>query len=367
MPKNLSSPGLVLLMALALPACGRHTAAPGTAETQHAVKEAPPVPVTVAVAEERPMPRYLQVTGELRSGLDAAVAANASGKVIESSIERGAVVKAGDVLVKLDDRTATLSLREAEAHVAQAQSKLDLTVAEWKRNEPLVKTKAIATADFEKLTADNESAKADLEAALARRDTAKKNVEDMVIRAPFAGSVMERMVSPGEYVQSSTQVLRLVANDQLRVLLNVPESARGQIVLGQEVSFSVPAFEGKVFTGLVKHIGAALRESTRDLLVEAVVPNPDGTLRQGMFAEGRVLLGEKPGVAVPASAVRKSVGHHRVFVVEKEQITERLVDLGEESAGWREVRNGIARGESVVTDPAAEAVDGARIKVAMKP
>ena len=362
---NLSSPGLALLMALTLAACGKHQST-ATAENQPA-KETPPVPVTAATAEERPMPRYLQVTGELRSGWDAAVAAYTAGKVVEAPVERGSVVKAGDVLVKLDDRAAVLALSEAEAHVSQAQSRLNLTVAEWKRNEPLAKTKAIADADFQKLTADHESAKADLDAAVARRDTAKKNLDDCVIRAPFAGSVMERMVSPGEYVQANSVVVRLVATDRLRLLINVPETATGSIQAGQKVSFSVPAYPGSAFTGEVKHIGAALRESTRDLLVEAEVQNEDGRLRQGMFAEGHLLVGQSAVVTVPEGALKVSGGLARVMVVEHEQITERLVDAGERDKGWVEIRKGVTVGETVVVEPAAEAIDGARIKVAMKP
>ncbi|QIF03762.1 efflux RND transporter periplasmic adaptor subunit [Roseimicrobium sp. ORNL1] len=367
MQKNLSISALALVSVLALSACGRHPAPTSAAEHKPAAKEVPPVPVTVAVAEERPMPRYLQVSGELKSGLDAAVAANAAGKVMETPMERGSVVKAGDVLVKLDDRAAALALREAEAHVNQAQSRLDFAIAEWKRNEPLAKTRAISAADYEKLTVEQKSARADLDAAIARRDTSKKNLDDMVIRAPFAGSVMERRISPGEYVQLNTQVVQLVANDHLRLLLNVPETAIGSIEAGQEVTFEVPAFPGRTFTGVVKYIGAALRQSSRDLMVEANVPNLDGVLKQGMFAEGRLLLPEKPGVAVPKSAIRTSGGQPRVFVVEHEQVTERLVDLGEHQGDWLEIRSGVSKGETVVTDPAASTVDGVRITVAMKP
>lgn len=358
---------LALLPVLALSACERHPTPSDTAGTNPATTETMPVPVTVATAEKRLMPRYLQVTGELKSGLDAAVAANAAGKVLEAPVERGTAVKAGDVLVKLDDRAAMLALREAEAHVHQAQSRLDFAVAEWKRNEPLAKSRAISAADLEKLAVEQKSARADLDAAIARRDTAKKNLDDMVIRAPFAGSIMERQVSPGEYVQLHTQVVHLVANDHLRLVLHVPETATGSIQKGQEVTFEVPAFPGRTFAGVVKYIGGALRESSRDLMVEASVPNADGALKQGMFAEGRLLLPEQPGVAVPKGAVRTTGGQPRVFVVEHEQVTERLVDLGEHNGEWLEIRSGLSEGETVVMEPGASTVDGARITVAMKP
>jgi membrane fusion protein (multidrug efflux system) len=324
----------------------------------------PEIEVKTVKVVERDMPVFLRVIGELRSRVDSKVASDGSGKVMVAEVERGTVVKEGDLLVKLDDRAALLALREAKAQAAQARARLNLAEADWKRNEPLAKTKAIAEADFEKLSADLESAKADDAMALARLDTAEKNLRDLEIRAPFDGVVAERRVSAGEFVQAGAEVVQLVSAGNLRLLLQVPETAVGSMKAGQEVSFEVPAFVGQTFSGKVTHVGAVVRDATRDLLVEAEVPNADGRLKQGMFAEGRLALGTAKRLAVPLNAVKREGATTKVLRVEKDQIEECLVDLGEERDGWVEVRGGLSKDMMVVVDPGADAMDGAKVKVA---
>jgi len=320
--------------------------------------------VTTRTAEERPMPRYLRVTGQLKGSREAMVAADASGKVMEALVERGSVVKAGDVLVKLDSSSAMLSLREAEASVATAQLRLEWTSDELKRNEPLALTKAISGTDFSKLKNERASADANLAAATARRDIARKAVEDAAIRAPFAGTVAERLTDLGEYVRQGSQVVHLVAIDRLHLWLNVPETSAGAIKEGQKVGFSVPAYPRDVFTGVIRFIGAAVRESARDLIVEAEVQNADGRLKPGMFAEARIALREDLAVTVPAGALRVEGSSRKVLVIQDGRVEERLVEMGETSGDTVEVRHGISKGETVVVNPAAEAVDGVKVTFA---
>ena len=307
------------------------------------------------------MPRFLRVTGQLKGSQEAMVAADAAGKVIAAPVERGSVVKAGDVLIKLDERTAILLLKEAEASVASAQIKLNLSSDELKRNEPLAASKAISDTEFQRLKNDKASAEAGLAAAAARRDSAKKSVDDATIRAPFAGTVAERLTDLGEYVRADSQVVHLVAIDKLHLLLNVPETSVGMIKEGQAVTFTVPAFAGSSFTGTVKFIGASVREAARDLIVEAEVPNADGRLKPGMFAEGRLSLGEASVVIVPATAIRQEGSAKKVLVVRDEQIEERLVEIGETKGDLIEIRRGVQKGESVIITPSADAIDGAKV------
>ncbi len=308
------------------------------------------------------MPRYLRVTGQLQAVWDAMVAADAAGKVQETPVERGSVVKAGDVLVRLDARTSDLSLKEAEASVALARAQAELSASELKRNEPLAQTKAIAAADFKRLKTDTAAKEAQLASAEARRDMAQKTVKDATILAPFAGTVAERMVSPGEYVQPSSAVIRLVDTSTLRLVVNVSENAVGKVQVGQMVNFNVAAYPGETFEGKVNHIGAAVRESTRDLVVEALVDNAKGRLKPGLFAEARLVLAQEPAVTVPSEALRVDGPRRKLFVVEKEELHERLVEIGEAHAGRVEIRRGVNAEEVVMLKPEASAVDGAHVK-----
>ncbi len=353
-----------LLLPLAAASCSRHAE---TATGPAPAPEGPPVKVATATATRQPVPRYLRVTGELKGSQEAMVAADASGKVIEAPIERGTVVKQGGILFRLDDRAATLSLEEAEASLVSAQLKLDLQRTELTRNEPLAKTKAISDTDFQRFKIDFASAKASYDAAKARRDMAQKNLHDTTIRSPFDGTVAERLVQAGEYVNVNSQVASLVASEQLRLLLNVPETAIAHVQSGRAVTFNVPAFPGVNFTGAVKFIGASVRNTARDLIVEAEVSNKDGRLKPGMFAEGRLSLGEEEGVTVPAVAVLTDGTTRRVFVLAKGALEERLVETGETKDAAIEIRRGVEAGEAVVLKPGPGAADGAKAEAGALP
>lgn len=359
-PLNLS-----LFSMAVIASCSPH--APAVVLPAAPVTEAAPIQVTTRPAEQKQMPRFLRVTGQLKGSQEARVAADAAGKVVEAPVERGSVVKAGDVLIKLDDRSATLSLKEAEASVASAQLKLDWSNDELKRNQPLAANKAISDTDFQRLKNDKASAEAGLAAAVARRDSARKQLDDATIRAPFSGTVAERLTDLGEYVRVDSEIVHLVAIHRLHLWLNVPETAVGSIKPGQAVSFTVPAYPKDSFTGTVRHIGASVREAARDLIIEAEVANEDGRLKPGMFAEGRVSLGDEPVVTVPLAALRSEGSARKVFVVRDKRIEERLVETGETKGDSVEIRRGVENGEEVVITPTAEATDGVKVAFAAHP
>ncbi|WP_395748410.1 efflux RND transporter periplasmic adaptor subunit [Prosthecobacter sp.] len=348
--------GLILFLS----SCSKAPAAPAAAAA--AQKPAVAITVKTAAAQEQPMPRYLRLTGEITAAQNAAVAADTAGKVMETPVERGSIVKAGDVLVQLDSRTATLNLAEAEANLAQAKSKLDLAETEVKRNEPLVQLKAVAATDFARIKADRDGAAASFAAAQARRDMMKKTLEDATIRAPFDGTVAERFVAKGEYVMADSKVARVIDLQHLRLLVNVAEPSVGLIKEGQTVEFSVSPYPGEVFTGTVKFIGAAVRAESRDLQVEAEVINTDGRLRPGLFTEARLALPPQTAITVPASAVRADGSVQRVWVVQDGKLNERLVEIGETDKDLIEIRRGVQKGENVVLSPGTDVVDGAPVK-----
>ncbi|MDB6155861.1 MAG: efflux transporter periplasmic adaptor subunit [Chthoniobacteraceae bacterium] len=358
MKKLIQLLGFILL----LPACSRPAAsrpAPNGKQDQALIN------VVTSLAEDRPIPRYLPVTGELRAAKQAMLAPDTSGKVVAAPIERGSMVREGDVILKLDDRAATNALQESEASLADARLKLNWARSESARSEPMAKSHGISAAEFERLTLNQATAETALAAATARRDQSKKALDDTVLRAPFAGTVAERLTDVGAFVSSTMGVAQLVATEQLRLMLNVPETAVGSVSEGQRVSFVVPAFPRAKFTGTVKFIGAALRESARDLIVEAEVHNGDGKLKPGMFAEGRLVLGEETAVTVPLSALQTVGSTHKLFVVRDGQVEERIVEVGETEGDVVEICRGVMKGDAVILAPGASAVDG--VKVVSKP
>lgn len=322
----------------------------------------PPIAVSTVDVVEKPMPKYLVLNGTLTPNEASDVAANGAGAVLATLIERGAMVEKGDVLARLDARTAALSTAEAEASANAAKANLELAQTECDRVEKLYKASAISGAEYDKQHAACVSAVWSAKVAEARVNVARKGLGDATVRAPFSGMIAEKYVSAGEYVQPSSKVARVVSIDPLRLEITVPEQSVPLIKVGLEVDFKVAAFADQSFKGSIRYIGPALRPGSRDLVVEAVVPNADKKLRPGMFATAKIALGEKPAPVIPLAAVRSDGALRRLFVVVGDHIEERLAKLGEEKDGVVEIEQGVAAGEKVVSPIKPEVRDGAKVK-----
>ena len=319
--------------------------------------------VKTAPVAEQPMPEFLTLTGSLHANQQSDIAADASGKVLQVLVERGQTVKAGQVLATLDARSANLSATAAEAQSKLAQSQLEQAQRECERVKHLLDTGAISHAEFDRQTSQCTAQQWSATAAEAQQQSATKLVGDARIRAPFDGVIGERLVNVGQYVEPSTRVASLYTPDPLRLELTVPEANLASIHEGVPVSFTVAAFGDEQFTGTVKFISPNVREATRDLVVEALVSNPDGSLRAGMFAVARLELAEKPQPVVDAKALARDDTEARVFVVGPDKrIEERLVQLGESKGDVVAVLSGVRPGESVVLQPGPDVRDGARVE-----
>jgi membrane fusion protein (multidrug efflux system) len=320
--------------------------------------------VPTLVAESQPWPRTLALTGTLAANRDSDVAADAVGKVVATFVERGVFVKKGAPLVQLDRRSAALGEEQARAQAAIAQRQLALAETECARAERLFADGAIHRADHDRSRTACEAARLQATAAAAQARLAQKTMSDSIVRAPFAGLVAERHVTEGEYVRPDTRVVTLVEVEPLRLELSVPEAALAQITAAQEVAFRVAAFPGETWKGRVRYIGGALRRASRDLVVEAEVPNADRRLRPGMFATADLDVGAEPRVVLPAAAVRpgSEIAADRVFVVKNGQLEERLVHVAARAGDRVALRAGIAAGERVVAQATEALRDGLPVK-----
>jgi RND family efflux transporter MFP subunit len=334
---------------------------PSAPATQVSGEPPKSVEVQIVAATSSPMPRYLLVTGELQADKEALVAADAAGKVLRAPMERGTVVKQGEVLVQLDDRSAKLALDEAQANENLAQVHYDLAENDVNRNKSLADAHAIAASEFQRYQSEQKARAAELQLAKVRVENAQKTLNDTTIRAPFSGIVAERLVQVGEYVRNDTAVAKLIDIHTLRLLLNIPEPSVSSIHVNQEVSFTLSSFPDHAFNGKVARVSPAVRNASRDMLIEALIDNSDNVLRPGFFASAKVRLEDAPAVAVPAAAVRKQGDSHKVFVVENGHAVERLVQMGESTASLVEIRGGIKAQESIVLTPPDYLVDGAAV------
>jgi membrane fusion protein (multidrug efflux system) len=348
----------LLVVVLGLVGCHKPEEAAAATRAREA---AAPVHVSTVDVVERPMPEYLTLTGTLRANAESDVAADVSGKVIATYIERGQAVKKGQTIALIDARSAALAATAAEAQSRVAQEQLEEARRDCARVKHLLDTGAISQAEYDRQTSQCTSQQWSAAAAEAQQKSASTILGDANIRAPFDGYVGERYVNVGQYVQPSTRVASVYSPDPLRLELTVPEGNVGAIRQDMAVHFTVTAFGDQGFSGSVRYISPNLRESTRDLVIEAVVPNQELKLKPGMFAVARIELGEKPHAVVPRAAVRSDDIGSRVFVVAGSQVQERLVQLGEAVGDVVTVADGVKVGDKVVLQPGPDVRDGAQV------
>ena len=354
----------LLAWALCLPALAGVASGCSGARASEKKVEAPleTVSVETALATLRPVPQTVTLTGTLAANRRSDVAADAAGKVISSPVERGMTVPAGAVLVRLDRRSAALAVEEAAAQVDMVTSQRHAADLECARAEKLWAASAITEAEYQRTSAACATSRAQTAAAAVRARAAGKSLGDAVVRAPFRGIVADRLVTEGEYVRADTRVVTLVEIDSLRLELSVPESAVAAVKAKGDVAFQVAAFPGETFHAKVAYVGPALRRQTRDLLVEAVVPNRDHHLLPGMFATARLTTGAETVPVIPRAAVKRDGEGDRVFVITGDHLEERLVALGAEQPDGFVVVSGVKPGERVVASPGAGVRDGVLVR-----
>ncbi len=323
----------------------------------------PAVHVESAPATEIDVPIQLRLSGSLKGMREADLAANAAGRVTKTFVERGDQVQAGQIVAQIDMSNATLSLAEARVQVDTSRTQEEINQADCKRAEALFEKKVISQAEYDNTTAKCKTAQLGLKAAEARQSSFAKNVGDGTIRAPFAGTVAQRYVEVGEYVQAQSKVISIAQSAELRLEFNVPEANVGEVKQGADVSFTVSAYPDQTFHGAVRFISGAVRTATRDLVVEAVVANNgEKKLFPGMFADVALSTGMRKLPSVPLAAVFERQDKRRVFVVKDGRLEERVLQPGPESNGRLSIESGVKAGETVVTANADRLINGARVQ-----
>lgn len=355
----------------------------------------PAVTVATAKVEAIRRPVALHLTGSLSVDDKSEVASNVMGIVAEVFIERGSMVKKGDLIVRLDPTDAQNALAEGLAAIEELRVRLgldqngekpfdpnslpevkaaklavELAKANDRRADELQKTNAISREEFERVRTEHLLAVERLEQAvrqarqtfqsyqiaIARGQILKKAVDDTEIRAPFNGYVAERRVSTGERVVTmfpgGGHVATIVRTDPLRLAITVPQQFVSQIKIGEVGTFQTDAFPGEKFTAKIRYIAPSVASDSRSLLVEAEVPNKDGRLRPGLFVTTDVELDDtREELIVPRRAVFEKGGAHAVVVVRGGVAREQIVALGETSGERTAVASGLSAGESIVLEP----------------
>jgi len=342
-----------------------------------------PIAIETVAAVDRNIPLTLQVTGAFAADEVSDVAAEVSGMIAATPVDVGDRVAAGAVLVRLRTTDASLRLEQAsatlqqtEAAAGEARERHNLARANAGRYTALAQTGIVSRELQEKAVSEaatTRQAVATAEAAIAearsRVALAQKALADTTVRAPFAGFITARPAAVGEYVTPASTVATVMKLDPIRLRLQVPELEAARLRVGQTVIAAVEALDNQRFDGRIAAINPALDPATRATIVEALIANPAGAIRAGMFATAQIDLGHtERAIFVPRAAVVEdpNTNSFKVFAVDGRTARLRVIQPGPEHDGLVRVVTGIAGGEHVATTAIDRLFDGAAVHAAAR-
>lgn len=367
-----------------LSACTGPYSAPGNV----AAKESRAVSVKVERVAIENVPEIITATGELLAEERTTVSAKVPGRILKLHVDLGSRVQAGDTIAELEPEDYQFRVRQSEAAVEQTRARLGISQASsddvvpqetamvrqaeaalrearfiFQTTSRLAKDGVVSKIDFEKAQIRVQEAEARHQGALeevqqlraqlserrAQLALVRQQLADCTIKAPFAGAITRRQSSPGEYLPVNAPVAELVRQHPLRLSLEVPERLAVKVRAGQRIDVRLEG-ANVTRTGRVVRMSPAFEAQNRSLIVEGEIPNADGSLRPGTFAQAVITVDPNArGIATPRGALLTFAGINRMFVVVNGELDERLVKVGRMlDDDHVEIVDGLKEGDSLV-------------------
>jgi membrane fusion protein (multidrug efflux system) len=321
-------------------------------------------PVTVATVEALDLDERLEATGELIAINHAQIAAEVAGRVTQVVLEEGSFAEAGAVVLEIDPERRQLDLENARADVRGARAALNEADRDVKRVRELHRRDIASQAQLDQAETGLRTARSSLEAAQARAALAERALRDASLRAPFAGTIAERHVSTGEFVNVGQRLFELVSVDPIEVEFHLAERDSGRVRLGQRVEVRLAPYPDERFAGEVTVVSPTIDPRSRTLRVRAAIPNEGARLRPGLFARVDLGLRRRIGVLmVPEEAILQRADGQVVFRLADGTVERRIVETAEHHEGRVEIVRGLSAGDSVVTRGHADLIDQMPVSV----
>jgi len=307
------------------------------------------VRVIVSKAATRPLPFSIEALGTARANESVEITSKVSEVVASIHFTEGQAVEAGQVLVELASEELRAELAVAQANAAESRS-------QYERGLGLSKTRTISPSELQQLQAIMDANEARVKAAQAR-------LENYKIRAPFAGRVGLRRVSPGGLVSPGAVITTLDDLSVIKLDFEVPETVLASMQRGLVIQASSVAYPDETFAGTVASIDTRVDPVTRSVAVRALVPNQAGLLKPGMFLHVTVLHSDADALVIEEGAMVPVQDRQYVYVVEDGIARQRQVRIGRRSPGRVEVTEGLQAGEVIVVEGTQSLRDGAPVEI----
>ena len=364
-------------------------------------------PVTQGLVEEK-----ISRTGDIAPTAQVSIYSKTQGWVERIHVREGDPVKAGQILVVLDDREARAAVGQSlanleaaqarlkqvratseeavQSQIQQARANLELADSDLKRARELHGKNFIARQQLDEAqtkynvakaaydlaqnslrqrTWENEIALAEAQVrqAKAQLDLTQAQLANLTIHSPMDGMVTKRHVDPGTMVKDTTPILNLMDLSEMKMVVNVIEKEFILLQKGQPVKVKVTAFPERVFSGKIEIVTPALELQSRTAEIQISIPNPGGLLKPGMFGRVEITLRSSPrAILIPVQALRTQIDQDFVFVVKDEKAFRRPVRKGAVLDEFVEILQGLNPQEQVVVTGQDSLKDGSAVRLVVK-
>ena len=319
--KRLLPPSVLVLVAGMAPVFGANAA--------------PSASVIVAEARQESVEDRVEALGTLRANESVTLTASVTETVTAIHFDDGDRVEAGETLVEMTSAEEHALLEEMRATLDEAQT-------QYERVKSLTKQGTAARSLLDERRRQWDTARARLSAIESRLD-------DRLIKAPFAGVVGLRDISPGALVEPGDLITTLDDDRRMKLDFSVPSVHLAHLRPGLPVIAKARAYGGKDFIGEIKSLSSRVDETTRAVMVRAILPNPDRLLKPGMLLRVELQMNPRPALIVPEEALVPQGTRQTVFVVDGDKAVTREISIGSRFPGKVEVTKGLSIGERVVT------------------
>lgn len=321
----------------------------------------PPVTVSSNVATTKNWQSYITSVGTITAVNGVDLSAETAGIVKEIHFDSGQFVKKGDLLVLLDSSVEQAQLKDNEAQLKLAEQN-------YTRNKSLLAKNAISQADIDKLSTQLQQAQAGVEQIQAR-------IKQKTIVAPFSGKIGIRLIDLGQFVSAGTAIASLQSMDPLYVQFNIPEQYISELYLQQAVELNVNLGNGAVIMGNISAINSKVDQATRNILIQATIPNKGMQLYPGMYSFVKVLLREHKNVVVlPQTAISYSLHGDSVFIIKEEKKEKsdekpilkayrQYIKVGERRDNEVSILEGVKSGQQVVSSGQLKLQNGTNVVI----
>ena len=326
-----------------------------------------PLPLVVAVpVTVMDVPVLARAPVDLRPIAQADVGSKTVGYLDAVLVDRGDLVKKGQLLALVRPSELPDQLLSAKSAVSQAQASAGLAKANLERAQALEPRGLVSQQELQNANNASAASEAQLAAAQAQLGVYATRLGETRLESPFDGVVVSRRLDAGALVgPTSGAVLTVARVDVVRVFVSINERQAPSVMLGQHARVHFDALPGRIFDAEVQRLAPSFDPLTRTLDAELQLPNVDRTLRPGMYGEAELELARHPAALVIASeAVQLSNGKAFVFVLEGEKVKRTQVTLGEELGEQLEILSGLKPETIVVTRGIDGLSDGAKVRTA---